>query len=184
MNVRKIALRALSEIGGNKSIEQLVLYLQSCDRSLREDVISVLGSLKSTRAVDSLICILKEQNVDKNTLKVTVEALGKIGDSVAVSSLLEVFKIAKNAGDSWLRASAADALGNIGALSAAGPLIESCSGEFKYRYADAARALRNIFINNNKNSAASYIENVLLEWEKDIEKHNDDESASDYFNKW
>ena len=103
------AIRLLGRAGGDPESDLLLSLYTSEETSdaLRQDVIQALGELGSKSVVESLIKTLDDTGEKKATRMFAAEALGKIKDARAVSSLVR----AANGDDPQVRGAAVSALG-------------------------------------------------------------------------
>ena len=104
--VRVHAAGALAALGARPAIEPLLGLLKDENPLVRSSAACALGALGATTAVEPLVSILSDQNEHWEMRGSAAEALGALGASSAVEPLLAALKDE----DSWVRASAADAL--------------------------------------------------------------------------
>jgi HEAT repeat protein len=103
-------------------IEGLIKALEHSDYSVRQKAAKALGRMDDSRAVPPLLKLLDKwkhlhiYNAD------IVRALGEIGSSTAVNTLIDALQHSK---DHFVRAAAAEALGKIGDRRAVRPLIDT-----------------------------------------------------------
>ncbi len=76
---------------GNEAIDELIEFLQYEDFIIRRNAITLIGKLKLTDAVPSLISHLDDMYNEVS--RATIKALGEIGDLSAVPELLKVLDI-------------------------------------------------------------------------------------------
>ncbi|NBD07812.1 HEAT repeat domain-containing protein [Corallococcus silvisoli] len=86
--VNKAVVGALGRIGDARAVPSLVPLLRSKDNYTRIEAIQVLGALKATPAVDSLIQLATDEAAEPFLNKKAIEALGQIGDPRAVPALM------------------------------------------------------------------------------------------------
>lgn len=104
--VRNAALQALCQIG-NQVGDFIIDEFSNLNQRGQILSIQILGEVKAKQAVPFLIQIIN-QSADPNIKTVAVEALGEIGDRIAVKPLLSVLK-----GGLWLAYPAVVALGKL-----------------------------------------------------------------------
>jgi HEAT repeat protein len=103
---RNLAAKLLVKLGEN-SVHALVPYLRSDNKDVRKLAVDILGEIKSTEPVYYLLPLLKD--ADPNVLVAALEALGNIGDNVALGPICEAFEQYP-----FARIMAIEALGKIG----------------------------------------------------------------------
>jgi HEAT repeat protein len=107
------------------------------DHNVRLAAATALGKLEEDRAVEPLIDALDDR---REVREVVILSLGRIGDPVAVDSLIRMLE-----DGNWdVRSSAAKALGQIGDLQAVEPLIEALGDKSETVRWVAANALTSI----------------------------------------
>ncbi len=87
--VRSRVIKALGKIGGRSAVEAVRNVVCDEERIIRENAAEVLGILKDSGSVKSLINILREE-ASLKVCKKAVWSLGEIKDSTAVKQLCEV----------------------------------------------------------------------------------------------
>jgi HEAT repeat protein len=93
--VRKEAIRSLTKIGGPEAVEILIELLSDKDPSIVRQVIFPLGILKSDKALEPLIHIIKKRDIFLKSLplkKEVLQAIGLIGDKRAIPHLVKMAK--------------------------------------------------------------------------------------------
>lgn len=126
------------ELKSKGDVEGLIEALNyENDHNVRLAAATALGKLEEDRAVEPLIDALDDR---REVREVAILSLGRIGDPVAVDSLIKRLK-----DGNWdLRSSAAKALGQICDLRAVEPLIESLRDKSETVRWVAANALTSI----------------------------------------
>jgi HEAT repeat protein len=104
---RLIAVKVLSQIGGEAVIDALLMALQDEHSGVRQAAVEALAQSSSSHVVEALIAALHDE-AEIVRLKV-VESLGEIGNERAVIALLKVFV----GEDRWAKARLPEALGKI-----------------------------------------------------------------------
>jgi HEAT repeat protein len=79
IRVRKEAVRCLTKIGGPESVNMLLDLLAGRDPSLVKQAVFSLGILKSEKAVDALMSIVRKRDLFLKTLPLKKEAIRAIG---------------------------------------------------------------------------------------------------------
>ncbi len=134
---RKEAARALKKVGDERAVDALIDSLKykswHSDYTILDDVrefsAEALGKIRDERAVNYLIESLIEDPDEEVRLKAAL-ALGEIGDSAAVDSLI----LALQDNDSTVRTASANALGMIGDKTAVPHLIQTLKdGDWQVR---------------------------------------------------
>lgn len=90
---RIAAVDGIAEIGGEEAVHLLLgaLTAPANDGLVRSRIVAALGTLKAREAVPSLLRILRDTRTENRIARRrAVEALGAIGDPVAVRPMLEV----------------------------------------------------------------------------------------------
>ncbi len=108
----------------NLDVEKLISALNDRRVDNQEQAAFYLGKSKDSVATDSLLNRLKE--ADKNVTESCIKALGEIGDSKAVDTLLEFID------NNWFREFAAESLGKIGDKKAVLPLLKKLESSPDY----------------------------------------------------
>jgi HEAT repeat protein len=165
--VQEESMKALIKIGV-PSIDALAKVLNDRNNQVRKHAVQALGEIKDARAVESLIQVLTDSDVDvlgdavsalekigiasvkpliralkdkdSQIRKLAVEALGEIRDTRAVEPLIQVL----SDNDSIVRGEAADALSKISDIRAVEPLIQVLSDNDSNVRCKAALALGEI----------------------------------------
>ncbi|MAU85779.1 MAG: hypothetical protein CMA21_04180 [Euryarchaeota archaeon] len=88
---RMRALFALRNIGGNDSVEALAAAFSSSSALLKHEIAYVMGQMQDSAAVPYLIDRLEDYEEDVMVRHEAAEALGAIGDRIALG-VLERFK--------------------------------------------------------------------------------------------
>ena len=136
-----VAIEAIATLGDPSAVSLLVPLLAQGDRRIA--VVKALGILGGVGVLPILLDLLvmaKEQREDWRFIKELLLALGNLGESAAVPSLLAVLQ----GYDERLKGSAAEALGRIGDLSATEPLLlalRSSNAELRIKSSKALGAL-------------------------------------------
>jgi len=90
--VRQSACVALGYIGDPKVQTGLIERVKNDpDNSVKMQAILILGNMRSSGAVDSLIPLLKDKNPDMRLM--SAQALGKIGDTKAATALKDALSV-------------------------------------------------------------------------------------------
>jgi len=84
---RMRALFALRNIGGHDSVDALTNAFNSRSALLKHEIAYVLGQMQDPHAVPSLIDRLADQSEDVMVRHEAAEALGAIGDMIAIDTL-------------------------------------------------------------------------------------------------
>lgn len=134
--VQKESMKALIKIGV-PSIDALAKVLNDRNNQVRKHAVQALGEIKDARAVESLIQVLTDSDVD--VLGDAVSALEKIGIA-SVEPLIQALKDR----DSQIRKLAVVALGEIRDTRAVEPLIQVLSDDDSNVRGEAADALSKI----------------------------------------
>ena len=87
MFARMRALFALRNIGGNESVDALANAFDSESALLKHEIAYVLGQMQDSHAVPYLIERLSDSDEDLMVRHEAAEALGAIGDRVAMDTL-------------------------------------------------------------------------------------------------
>jgi HEAT repeat protein len=93
--VHKEALKSIGQIGGNKKGPLLLSFLPQAEGELRVNVIEMLGKIRCTEAVHSLLDMLKNKSLIAKDEQISLQekicnALGIIGSSEAIKTLSEI----------------------------------------------------------------------------------------------
>lgn len=136
------AARALRDSGDERAEKPLIALLQNRPQLADDEVVSALGEVGGVDAVDPLMGVLGNRDMDAAARRCAAIALGKIGDARAVELLIAALE------DEFsnVRQSAAWALGLIRDARAVEPLIAALSdpAQFVRVSEDAAWALGKI----------------------------------------
>ena len=92
--VRRRSIFLLSQIGGEGVVEALCARLADESELVRASAVSSLGRLQAQEAVEPLVDLFRTRTDDQPLLKAVAEALGKIGDPVALAPLQEASRSA------------------------------------------------------------------------------------------
>ena len=87
MFLRMRALFALRNIGGNDAVEALAAAYSSKSALLKHEIAYVMGQMQEPAAVPHLISRLEDRDEDLMVRHEAAEALGAIGDRVALATL-------------------------------------------------------------------------------------------------
>ncbi len=87
MFLRMRALFSLRNIGGKQSVDALAAAFQSDSALLKHEIAYVMGQMQDSSAVPHLIERLSDLDEDVMVRHEAAEALGAIGDHVAMSTL-------------------------------------------------------------------------------------------------
>ena len=87
MFARMRALFALRNIGGNESVDALANAFDSESALLKHEIAYVMGQMQDSHAVPYLIERLSDSDEDLMVRHEAAEALGAIGDRVAMDTL-------------------------------------------------------------------------------------------------
>jgi HEAT repeat protein len=93
--VHKEALKSIGQTGGNKRGPLLLSFLPQAEDELRVNVIEMLGKIRYTEAVPSLLDMLKNKSLIAKDEQISLQekicnALGTIGSSDAIKTLSEI----------------------------------------------------------------------------------------------
>jgi HEAT repeat protein len=93
--VHKEALKSIGQTGGNKRGPLLLSFLPQAEDELRINVIEMLGKIRCTEAVPSLLDMLKNKSLIARDEQISLQekicnALGTIGSSEAIKTLSEI----------------------------------------------------------------------------------------------
>lgn len=93
--VHKEALKSIGQTGGNKRGPLLLSFLPQAEDELRVSVIEMLGKIRYTEAVPSLLDMLKNKSLIAKDEQISLQekicnALGTIGSSDAIKTLSEI----------------------------------------------------------------------------------------------
>jgi HEAT repeat protein len=113
--IRYIAAETLGEIGDSKAVEHLIESLNDENNGVRSNSIIALVEIGKP-SVKPLI-----DTLDNNKWQMkwqAVEALGEIGDKIAINPIIKIL----NDENPWVRKTAANALGSLGDECAVKPL--------------------------------------------------------------
>ncbi len=89
MFLRMRALFSLRNIGGKESVDALAAAFQSDSALLKHEIAYVMGQMQDSSAVPHLIERLSDLKEDVMVRHEAAEALGAIGDQVAMATLRE-----------------------------------------------------------------------------------------------
>jgi HEAT repeat protein len=136
--ISEFAMGKIINIGAS-AIPLLIKILEENDKHLVYKTIETLGNMKAKEAVRILIRYLKHSN--SSISFISAQALGDIGDTIAVEPLIEVLE-----GDSIIRAGSIQALGKLKDVKAVQALIRMLKNENEdyYLRSLAAQALGDI----------------------------------------
>jgi HEAT repeat protein len=150
LRVRRETVRALTRIGGDQAVAILLEMLSSPDADLCRQALLSLGALRHGAAVPALLEMIRRPDPFLRRREITREAvwaLGEIGDVVAVPDLVALME----KGQFWngrslaeVRAAAALALGEIGAVAATSALTLAVQDRHVEVSRAAVQALRRI----------------------------------------
>jgi HEAT repeat protein len=115
------ALNLLGKIGGEYTVDALILASKDKESVFRHRMITALGCIGNKRAVEVLVAALE----DENTRLSAINALGKMTDARAVNGLVSAVTDKDPRG----RLSVVSALGNIGDARAVDVLIGALKDE-------------------------------------------------------
>jgi len=87
MFLRMRALFALRNIGGREAIDSLAAAFNSDSILLKHEIAYVMGQMQDAHAVSHLIERLEDESEDAIVRHESAEALGAIGDVVALATL-------------------------------------------------------------------------------------------------
>jgi len=87
MFLRMRALFSLRNIGGKQSVDALAAAFESDSALLKHEIAYVMGQMQDSAAVPHLIQRLSDHDEDVMVRHEAAEALGAIGDQVAMSTL-------------------------------------------------------------------------------------------------
>jgi len=88
-NIRKAAIKALSEIG-SPAVESLIAALREGTPLACAGAVLVLGEIGDAHAVDSLINVVKNEHEEESVRRRAIEALRKNSDSRTIDVLIEM----------------------------------------------------------------------------------------------
>jgi hypothetical protein len=124
---------------GRPAVKPLIAALKGDHPLVRRHAAQALGEIKDPRAVEPLIAALRDK--DPLIRRHAVEALGKMRDLRAIRPLIAVLN---DDGESYVRMSAAEALGGVEAPGAAEALISALEDKHWNVRSRAAKALGRI----------------------------------------
>jgi HEAT repeat protein len=135
------ALSALGKVGGSGSGALLLDKLEDPEYpdSLKPEIILALGTMKYEPAVEALIAIAGNRDLQRVWRMYAAVSLGEIGDDRAVEALKELFREQ----DSLLKVYAASALAHFGMREVEGLLHQGLRDSNERVRATAAKALGN-----------------------------------------
>ena len=107
---RNLAAKLLIKLGKN-SVHALVPYLRSDNKDVRKLAVDILGEIKSTDPIYYLLPLLND--TDPNVIVATLEALGNIGNQMAIKQIIDTYDQYP-----FSHIIAVEALGKIGGNSA------------------------------------------------------------------
>ena len=157
--VRATAASAVIYIGKNESAELLIPLLKDSSGFVRREAAYALGSLGAIASTKSLVNVL--QNDNKRDVRIAAAiALGKIGDLSAVDSLTETISKNPKSSHTFVRRSAALAIGQIARMAQFQESIEPGADEVY----DAAsfEAKKQKYINLTKHLEFARANEVLI----------------------
>ncbi|MBN1273470.1 MAG: HEAT repeat domain-containing protein [Candidatus Aminicenantes bacterium] len=110
--VKMSAARIMGEIRERRAVASLIQILNN--RFVQKDVVWALGRIKDTKAVESLLSLLKRTRGPYDSKdKEVIDALGEIGDRRAVEPLLNILKKAQENNNTYIKRAATQALRKI-----------------------------------------------------------------------
>ncbi len=124
VRVARETVRSLTKIGGQRAVGVLLSLVEAEDMMLARQSLLSLGAMKNTAAVPVLLKLISRPDLVGKRVELKKDAirtLGEIGSPEAVPALLDILRRQRlwRRGDfNELRAAAAIALGEIGAISA------------------------------------------------------------------
>ncbi len=121
--LRKSVAEALGKIGDTGAVEPLLnVACGDDDYAVRCLSVIALGELGDRRAVDGLLALLSDRGSPLvRTRGLAAQALGKMGDQRAVEALIAAVLDPRES--EWVKDNVVWALGQIGDVVAAGPLL-------------------------------------------------------------
>jgi len=138
-DVRESAAEVLEKMGST-AVVSLIFALTRNDTSGRRSAAELLGKIGDPLAVEPLLTVLKDTDVDVDVRIKASEALGKFGDVRAVEPLILILEGEQGN----ILESAAKALGQIGDSRAVEPLIDALAMGHQGLRSSAAEALGKI----------------------------------------
>ncbi len=143
------ALDTLTELDPEKAVELAIQMLDAPDGIMMDTAIYILGDLQATRASDSIVNALSNEDLYIRNLAAT--ALAKMGDKRAFETLVTLLHLVPNIEtvitdmypdryaeedtNQYIRRSAAESLRILGDPSAIEPLVEALNDEYSGIYA-------------------------------------------------
>ena len=121
--VRIAAIDGLAILGGSKALDEIISALSDSSAEVRAKAATTLGDEGYQNAIDALINILHEDEVDEVRAE-AVNALAKLTGEKAVDALIEALNEDKSA---LVRVSAVDGLATLGDPKAIEPLLGALS---------------------------------------------------------
>ena len=121
---------------GDDAIPHLLKALEHPVSGINERSLSCLGRLKCKTAVEPICNILATGSITQR--RVAASALGEIGDTASLESLLQALLTDT---DLWVRVAAAEALGKIGDAKATNGLVQALTDSSEKVRAAAFKAL-------------------------------------------
>lgn len=171
-HVRRFAASALGKIGDKKAVESLTSVLNDDEWHVRKYAADALGNIGDERAVPSLLKAMSDEDNDVKWKAVVAlgkmkgaavgplieafgnddwrirgraaEALGNIGDTQALETLINAFVGRNKDRNKYVRGRVAEALGKIGDERVVKPLIQAKDDEYIYVRTKAEEALKKI----------------------------------------
>lgn len=139
-HIRRNAAWLLRKFGDDVAVDFLVEALFDDDAKVRQFAAIALGHLENPQATDSLMAALADENVAVRLN--AIRALGRIQDPVAINPLISILQ--NKAEDKEVQATAAQALGQLGATQAIKALYNALNDRHTSIHAEAALALARI----------------------------------------
>ena len=136
MLIKKAALEALGEMGRESVSEEIITYIYSNEKELRETAARSLGKSGAKKAVSHLKKLLKD-----NSREVRIETIKALGNLKDKSSVENFISISENNKDLEIIEEAIKALGKIGDIKALDILIKKLYHKSEYIRLAAIEAL-------------------------------------------
>lgn len=143
---RAFFIRLIGKTGDLRRVDLLIRYLIREPAPIQVAAAEALGWMKDGKAIPPLLMYARtnEDTISDNAVReVAIEALGRIGDPVAVEPLIAALKD----GSEWVRRAAAEALGTIGdplAMEALGVALRDESAMVQDAAFDAIKRLEGV----------------------------------------
>jgi|GEM_PF-387826 len=132
-NIKKLIIDTLGEIKDRRAIPALIDLLSDPNENVSASAVEALGKLRASEALPSLLGILKRDS--PLLVFSTIKALEQIGDVCAIEPLIDILS------NNRYKRVGLEALGAIGDMRAAGPLIAALQSGTKSMQCSALKAV-------------------------------------------